>query len=250
MLAVAGGKGGVGKTTTALAIGCVLAEHGDRPLVADLDRDMPDLARRAGIEHSQPVAAPPAVGGVRPAGGGEHDGDGDRGVRGTPRRRGLDALAAGAPLEDVVRFAPAHPRVAVLPAGRIRADRVGAALERLSRWAGPVVLDCPAGAGHAATAPLAAADRTVLVTTAAPASVRDVVKTAAMARSLGAPPVGVVVARRPSPPHGLADAVGCPVVGCVPQSDRPHESAVRALTSSATNGSPFGEHGVVSRRNS
>ena len=46
MLAFAGGKGGVGKTTTALGLAAALP---DRPLVVDADCDMPDLHALAGV---------------------------------------------------------------------------------------------------------------------------------------------------------------------------------------------------------
>ncbi|WP_435115174.1 MinD/ParA family ATP-binding protein [Halolamina sp. C58] len=46
MLAIAGGKGGVGKTTTALGLAAALP---DRPLVVDADCDMPDLHALAGV---------------------------------------------------------------------------------------------------------------------------------------------------------------------------------------------------------
>jgi septum site-determining protein MinD len=49
MLVIAGGKGGCGKTTTALGLAAVLAERGAPAVVADADRDMPDLHALAGV---------------------------------------------------------------------------------------------------------------------------------------------------------------------------------------------------------
>jgi septum site-determining protein MinD len=53
MLAVAGGKGGCGKTTTALALGAAFA---DETVVVDVDRDMPNLHAMAGVTR-EPTAA-------------------------------------------------------------------------------------------------------------------------------------------------------------------------------------------------
>ena len=59
MLAVAGGKGGCGKTTTALGLASALARVGADPIVADADRDAPDLHLLAGTE-AHPVEVVPA----------------------------------------------------------------------------------------------------------------------------------------------------------------------------------------------
>ncbi|MFB6218937.1 MAG: AAA family ATPase, partial [Halobacteriaceae archaeon] len=48
MLAVCGGKGGVGRTTTAVGLGAALAGHHRATLVVDADADMPDLHALAG----------------------------------------------------------------------------------------------------------------------------------------------------------------------------------------------------------
>lgn len=230
MLAVAGGKGGVGKTTTALALGCVLARAGDRPLVVDADRDMPDLARRAGLTTDPP---------------------GPERRRSPPEPlRGLDALADGTPLPEVAHPAPVDTRVSVLPAGRPGPDDLRAAFGRLDGWPGPVVLDCPAGAGRTAAAPLAAADRTLLVSTGTPQSVRDAVKTAAMARALDASPVGVVLSRRRTPPAGLTDALDCPLRASVSRSDDPHDATVSTFTAADDLSVKITERETDTRRNS
>ncbi|WP_435194253.1 MinD/ParA family ATP-binding protein [Natronomonas sp. EA1] len=52
MLAIAGGKGGVGKTTTALALA-----RARNALVVDCDRDCPDLGRLAGVGEQPGVGA-------------------------------------------------------------------------------------------------------------------------------------------------------------------------------------------------
>ncbi|RDZ49114.1 CDP-4-dehydro-6-deoxy-D-gulose 4-reductase, partial [Haloferax sp. Atlit-10N] len=46
MLAIAGGKGGCGKTTIALGVGQALGTPTRPALVVDTDRDMPNLHRR------------------------------------------------------------------------------------------------------------------------------------------------------------------------------------------------------------
>lgn len=157
MLAIAGGKGGVGKTTVALGLARALARAGRHPLVADADVDMPDLHVVAGVART-PTA---------------------------------DRLAAGDRIERVVQYPRDMPGVGVVTAGRPR--ETPAALRRLGGWHGPVIVDCPAGASGDAARPLRACDRSVLVTTDTPEAIEDTRKTAAVARRLDADPVVTLV---------------------------------------------------------
>ena len=152
-VAVAGGKGGCGKTTVALGLARALVERGERPLVVDADVDVPDLHIRADVDREPGL---PAVGaGRRPA-------------------------AASQPSD---RF----PGVSVLAAG-VGTGNVGTALAAVADRDRPVILDCPAGAGPDATTPLRVADATVLVSTRTRPGRADAAKTARMARGLDAPP--------------------------------------------------------------
>lgn len=157
-LAVAGGKGGCGKTTTALGLARALATRGRRPVAVDGDVDLPDLHLRAGVE----------------------------------REPGLPAIAAGQPPTGVCQPSQSTPGVEVVPAGTGRPllDRALAPVAALDR---PTLIDSPAGAGPAVAAALRVADATVLVATDAPASLEDAGKTAEMAGALDAPPVATVV---------------------------------------------------------
>jgi septum site-determining protein MinD len=170
MLAIAGGKGGCGKTTTTHRLAAELARLGETPLAVDADAEMPDLHLVAGV----------------------------------PAGPGLPAVAAGDRPRSVAHRTAGG--VDVLPADGVAADAVPAALRRLRTDAGPVLVDCPAGAGRDVTRPLRAATRTLLVTTPTAAALRDTLKTAAMARTVGTEPVGVVAVDRRGRDAGRSDA--------------------------------------------
>ena len=162
MLAIAGGKGGSGKTTTAAGLAWTLARRGADPLLVDCDTDMPDLHH--------------LLDGLEPG--------------------GIDRLAAGESLERCCEQPPTVPGVRCLTGG----DRssIADALARAARWHGPVVLDCPPGVGPDAVRPLRPADRAVLVSTDHPPAVSDTARTAQTARELDAHVCGVLLRETPA----------------------------------------------------
>lgn len=188
MLAVVGGKGGVGKTTTALGLAAALARRGHRTTLVDCDEDMPDCARMVDIT--------------------DH--------------HGLGAIAGGASVEIVGDRPPQLDGALVLPAHP--GDPVDAALRELDT-AGPTILDCPGGAGPPTAVPLRHADRSLIVTTPSGEAIEDAVKSVAIARTLSAPPIGVLVTMGAAAPRGLADALETPLVGVLEGVARPLESA-------------------------
>jgi septum site-determining protein MinD len=190
-IAIAGGKGGCGKTTTAVGLALALGRAGEAPLVADADHELPDLHLVANVD----------------------------------RHPGLDAVADGVAPTAAAQPMPDAPESFVLPAGGIDVESLATALTRVANYEGVVLLDTPAGAGRDAAVPIRAADRTLLVTATTKASLEDTAKTAAMARELGTPPLGAVVVE----PHSSGGAempdvsdvcprlFGCPCLGRVPR---------------------------------
>ncbi|PSQ29993.1 cell division inhibitor MinD [Halobacteriales archaeon SW_6_65_46] len=182
VLAVAGGKGGVGRTATTLGLAAAAARVGYAPVVVDANRDCPDLARRAG--------------------------GGDDGVA---------ALAGGESLSDAGVSVDGVTVVGARPEDP--PDSYETALARLETSARPVFIDAPAGAGPDATRSLRFASRTVLTTRATERAVRATEKTDAMARRLGAPPIVTVVTRTQT--VGPATRLRPALTATIPAVDRP-----------------------------
>lgn len=185
MLAIAGGKGGCGKTTTTLGLAGALAERGDEPLVVDGDCDMPDVHHRLGLS----------------------------------RTKGVEALADGSAFEQATVRSPELPGVAILTGGR--RDELDAALPRVARWDGPVLVDCGAGTNPDAVRPLRHADRTVVVSTDQPQCIEDAALTRTIAERLPTALEGVVVRATASTPTSTAFPGEWSVLGEVPLLDDP-----------------------------
>ena len=186
MIAIAGGKGGSGKTTTTLGLARALARTDRAVVAADADRDMPNLHALAGVPRTPSLAAV------------EESAD-------------RDLNPAAVAHED-----PTVAGVRVLPAPTDAATLDAAALSRLRRSSRRVLLDCPAGAGPDAAAPLRAADAALVVSLPTPESLRDAAKTAAMARALDARVAGAVVTRTETPPEGVERLLNTDRVFAVP----------------------------------
>ncbi|AGN00340.1 chromosome partitioning ATPase [Salinarchaeum sp. Harcht-Bsk1] len=185
MIAIAGGKGGCGKTTTTLGIARSLEASGIGGRAIDLDAGMPNLHRMADVDREPPLAAL-----VDEEGGAEIQRD-SHGVEIVPAPRALAALDLSSALDAV------QPRDGV------------------------ALFDCPAGAGPAATAPLREAEAVILVSTSREESVEDAAKTGRMARSLGVPVLGAVVTRTQRVSRGVASELAAEQTVAIPTRGEP-----------------------------
>ncbi|TKX55191.1 cell division inhibitor MinD [Halorubrum sp. SP3] len=195
MMAVAGGKGGSGKTTTTLGLARALSRRGASVVAADADWDLPNLARLAVEADSDPVES------------------------GSPADvRGARSVADAVREAEPIRPDRSEPTVLAAPdsARSVDARATFDALDGVTPEGAPVLLDCPAGASPDVAAPLRAADRALIATPLRRAALRDAAKTAAIARRLDCPPVGTVVIGETSVPDRVAALLDCPVLGRIP----------------------------------
>ena len=219
MIAVAGGKGGSGKTTTTVGLARALSRRGAPVVAADADWDLPNLA-----ELAAETGRPAATAGLT-----------DTETR-PPTPLSIEAVACGSATipadraEPTVLAAPDRPR-------EVDETSVLGRLDGVIPDDTPTLLDCPAGASPDAAAPLRVADRCVLVTPLRRPAIRDAAKTAAIARRLDCPPLGTIVTRAQSVPDALTDLLDCPVLARTPPSepDPLSDDAVRSAYDAAAN---------------
>ncbi|WP_299265226.1 MinD/ParA family ATP-binding protein [Halorientalis sp.] len=200
--AVAGGKGGVGKTTTAANLAATLRATGREVVLVDADLAMSNLQGIVGIDHDPTIH---------------------------------DVLAGNADLEDAVvgessDALDAAGRLDVLP-GASELDAFAAAdpsaitevVDVLADRYDAIVLDTASGVSRESAIPIEAADETIVMTTPDQAAVFDAKKTAEFARGLDCSVAGIVVSRTC---QGLSDeeiveTVGADHLATVPDLDMP-----------------------------
>lgn len=197
MLAIAGAKGGCGKTTTTLGLTEALARSGVSAVAVDADRQLPNLHVTGGIEREPTLAALEA-----PL---EADG--------RPERTDVETVAQESPRTADAGILPAPAPAETLDVASALADVADADAQS--------IVDCPSGAGPDAVDPVSVADGVIVVTTDDDRSINAAETTVQMAHRLETPVIGVVVNRCESVPDAIDSWLEVPVLGTVPESDDP-----------------------------
>ncbi len=168
LIALASGKGGVGRTTIAANLGIALSKLGKSTIIIDASLTSPDLALLFKLEKSVYTIN--------------------------------DALAGEASLSEILYTGPSGVKIA--PAAvtleqirRARPERMPELLRTVPEKTDFVIIDAPSGLRRETIAALRAAREVLLVTTPDMVSVSDCMKTRLIAEFLGLTPIGMVLNR-------------------------------------------------------
>lgn len=193
IVAIAGGKGGVGRTTTALNLGVALERAGVNAALVDADLAMTNLGEQLGVDPE------PGVHGV---------------LAGTDSIN--DAVVAGPAGLTVVPGDPSLDAFSAADEGRL--DRVLAPLAAAHEV---VLVDTAAGLTRTHRDVFDRADGVVLVTTPERTGQADAEKTRQVVDHLGTEILGAVVTavEEPDEVEGVVDRLGVDAIGAIPYDD-------------------------------
>lgn len=189
VIAVTGGKGGVGKSTTTINLGVSLRMDGYSVALVDADVEMPNLVEMLGME---------------------------------PGRTLHDVLSGRATPREALQ--ELGPRFAVMPGdpglsgyASIEPERLDMVVTVLGDVFDYILLDTGAGLSYDDLFPLGLADEILLVTSPDPAAVENAKRTQAFVRRLGRQVRGVVVTKTDGPlDSSILEAFDAPLVGVIP----------------------------------
>ena len=209
--AIAGGKGGVGKTTTTLNVAAALAAADYDVVAVDVDLAMANLGQMLGIEADDGPTVHDVLAG---------DATIDETVHET--EFGFDVVPGTQRLEGFANADPAQLRSRVLDPLRERYD--------------VVLMDTSAGLSHEVTVPLGLADSVLLITTADVVAIKDAAKTGELASRVDGRVEGVVLtrARDNEATEQIIEELGDQVLAVVPEDGRISMNAPLAAAESQT----------------
>ena len=200
---ITSGKGGVGKTTAAAAIGAGLAAAGKRVALIDMDLGLRNLDVALGLETLVFY----------------HIGD---------------VLKGSIKLEDALVSSDRYPGLSLLAAaqsvqpGSITTDGLKNITEALTAISEYILIDCPAGIGEYFRAVIPLADEGIVITTPVVSAVRDADKVLHLLEEAGVRRRRVLVnAVRPElvkkgsmmEARDITDVLGAELLGVIPDDD-------------------------------
>ncbi|HIK01562.1 TPA: P-loop NTPase [archaeon] len=202
IMAIAAGKGGVGKTTTTVNLGSALAKLGKNVIIVDTNLTTPNVGLHLGMHGKMTTLN--------------------------------DVLEGNANIIDAIHIHESGMRV--IPAGlhmrylkTTNPNRLWDTVLDLFGSADFVLLDTPAGLEEGAKAVLNAGEEVLIVTNPEIPALTDALKTVRMAYESGAYVVGAVINKHRKDPKALRKEeieamLDLPVIGIIPHDDEVRKS--------------------------
>ncbi len=208
IIALASGKGGVGKTALTANLGVALGMLGKKVLLIDADIQMANLGLMLGMEQRPVTLQDVLLGHADPR-------DAVYNVR-----ENVKFVPSGLSLEKMLR---------------VDEEMLGEVVQKLAQGNDFVLIDCPPGVGPDALAALNASKEVLVLTMAEPVSVADAMKLAIFAeRRLGLTVTGVVVNMYKGMKHEMKEdeiqkLVQSPVLAVIPEDPLLRKSSIEGI---------------------
>ena len=195
LIVITSGKGGVGKTTTAINLGAAINHFGKDVLVIDANLSTPNV----GIYLNSPEV---------------------------PINLNHVLLKKAEPYEAVyehdsgMKIMPSSLSIKEL--GKIKPERLKDFKEDFKRISDYVIVDSSAGLGHEAISVIGMADELIVVTNPEIAAITDALKTVKLAEQMKIPVMGVIVTRVRKDkiemrPDTVKEMLEVPILGMIPE---------------------------------
>jgi len=205
LITVTSGKGGVGKTTTAINLGAALNAFGNDVIILDGNITTPNVGLHLGAP-MVPVSLNHVLSG---------------------KAKVADAIYEH---ESGTKIIPSSLSVKELK--KINHNKLKDVGKKLRKLADYVIYDSAAGLGGEAIAAMESADEIIIVTNPEIPAVTDALKASKLVEQIGKPIKGVIVTRvkgskTEMPISNVGEMLELPILGVVPEDRRVQESVVK-----------------------
>lgn len=204
VITITSGKGGVGKTTSAINLGAALNYFGKDVIVVDANLTTPNIGLHFGVP-IVPVSLNHVLSG---------------------KANISDAIYEH---ESGTKILPSSLSIKELK--RLNHSKLKEVSKKLRKLTDFVILDSAAGLGEEAVAAMEAADEIIIVTNPEIPAVTDALKTSKLVEQLGKKIIGVVITRvnankSQMPISNINDMLELPIIGIVPEDKNISKSLV------------------------
>jgi septum site-determining protein MinD len=204
LIVITSGKGGVGKTTTAINLGAALNYFGEDALVIDANLSTPNV----GVHLNSPEV-PISLNQVL--------------------QEKASPIEAVYQHESGLKIMPSSLSVKELR--KINPEKLKTFKSEFKKLSNYIIVDCAAGLGHEATGVIEMADEIIIVTNPELPAITDALKTIKLAEELKKPVIGVIVTRVRKDdwemqPDNVKEMLDVPILGMIPE----HRSIKEALS--------------------